>query len=203
MDRSNHYEVAFESYLQGHGRCYVAVDETRRSLDGDESVKSPDFLVFGGEARLVVDVKGRRFPAGPPQRPRRVWECWSEQADIDGLSRWAQLAGAGYRGLLVFAYHLLPVVEMPASTPDLWTCRGRRYLFRAVAVADYRKHMRVRSPRWRTVTLPLSRFRSLVRPLGHFLQGPAPAAPPNLPEWLADEGPRGVLSPAGALECPF
>ena len=28
MDRSNHYEAAFEAYLQWHRLCYVAVDET-------------------------------------------------------------------------------------------------------------------------------------------------------------------------------
>jgi hypothetical protein len=176
MDRSNHYEVAFEAYLQRHGLCYVAVDETRRALLGDAPVKSLDFLVFGQTgARLLVDVKGRRFPAGPPARRRRVWECWSEQADIDGLERWAELAGPGYRGLLVFAYHVLPEVELPERTPDLWLCRGRRYLFRAVTVADYRRHMRRRSPSWRTVTLPRAAFRALVRPLGDFTRGPAEA----------------------------
>ena len=35
MDRSNHYEGAFEAYLQWHRLCYVAVDETRRSMLGD------------------------------------------------------------------------------------------------------------------------------------------------------------------------
>ena len=32
MDRSNHYEAAFEGYLQWHRLCYVGVDESRRSL---------------------------------------------------------------------------------------------------------------------------------------------------------------------------
>src|SRR5437868_5004877 len=75
MDRSNHYEAAFEGYLQWHRLCYVAVDETRRAMLGDLRVKSLDFIVHGpGGARLLVDVKGRRFPTGPGQRPRRVWE---------------------------------------------------------------------------------------------------------------------------------
>jgi hypothetical protein len=194
MDRSNHYEVAFEAYLQRHGLGYVAVDETRRALLGDGPVKSLDFIVLGGEARLVVDVKGRRFPAGPDDRPRRVWECWSERADIDGLERWAELAGPGYRGLLVFSYDLLPGVELPPTTPDLWPFRGRRYLFRAVSVADYRRHMRVRSPRWRTVTLPKAVYRALVRPLSHFLSGPG----------LAELGLAEDVAPgAPAEECPF
>jgi hypothetical protein len=171
MDRSNHYEVAFESYLQAQRLCYVAVDETRRALLGDSPVKSLDFIVFGRDgARLVIDVKGRRFPAGTPKKPRLVWEAWSFQDDVDGLERWSRLAGASYRGLLVFAYHLHPTVALADDTPDLHVCRGRRYLFRAVDVEDYRRHMRVRSPRWATVTLPRDVFRSLVRPLRDFTQ---------------------------------
>jgi hypothetical protein len=177
MDRSNHYEMAFEAYLQRQRLCYIAVDETRRPTLGEAPVKSLDFIVFGeGGARLVVDVKGRRFPAGPKEKPRRVWECWSTRDDIDGLVRWADLWGPPYQGLLVFAYHVLPSVELPDDTEDLWTWRGRRYLLRALPVEDYRQHMRVRSPRWGTVTLPHAVFRSLVRPLHHFTRSPAVVA---------------------------
>ncbi len=172
MDRSNHYERAFEAYLQEQGLCYVAVDETRRPWLGDSPVKSLDFIVFGaGGARLVVDVKGRRFPAGPAGRQRRVWESWSTRDDVEGLGRWAALSGPGYRGLLVFAYHLLPEVALPEETEDVWVFSGRRYLLRGVDAEDYEKSMRVRSPSWGTVALPRAAFRALVRPLHHFTQG--------------------------------
>jgi hypothetical protein len=171
MDSNNHYEVAFASYLLAQRLCYVAVDESRRSLANEMPIKSLDFLVFGPEGvRLVVDVKGRRFPGGPPSRPRRVWECWSFRDDIDGLERWADLAGPDYRGLLVFAYLLHPSIELAADTPDLFAFRGKRYLFRAIDVSDYREHMRVRSPSWQTVTLPREAFRALVRPMRDFLR---------------------------------
>ena len=163
--------VAFESYLQSQRLCYVAVDETRRAMLGDDdSVKSLDFVVFGrAGARLVVDIKGRRFPGGPPGKPRRVWECWSFREDLDGLDRWAEMAGADYRGLLVFAYCLHASVEMPAATPDLHICRGRRYLFRGVCARDYRENMRRRSHSWDTVSLPKAAFRALVRPFRDFV----------------------------------
>lgn len=164
MDRSNHYEAAFEAYLQWHRFAYVAVDETRRAMLGETPVKSLDFIVYGPNgARFLVDVKGRRFPSGTSEQPRRVWECWSTEEDIDGLAQWTSLFGPGYQGLLVFLYHLLPAEAVPPETEDLWIWRGQRYLLRAVSVDDYRDHMRVRSPSWKTVALPGPLFRRLAR----------------------------------------
>jgi len=172
MHRSNHYESAFEGWLQSQRLCYVAVDETRRCVRDEPSLKSLDFIVCGPcGARLVIDVKGRRFPGGKPGRLRYVWESWAEQEDIDGLARWAERFGPGYQGLLVFSYHVLPQVELPEDTEDLFVWRKRRYLLRAVDVEDYRRHLRVRSPRWGTVCLSRSVFRQLVRPMQHFTHG--------------------------------
>ena len=65
MIRSNHYEAAFEAYLRSRGVGFVAVDEARRSLLGATDVKSLDFIIVGPESsKLVVDVKGRKFPGG-------------------------------------------------------------------------------------------------------------------------------------------
>jgi hypothetical protein len=175
MDRSNHYEAAFEAYLRWQRLGHVAVDETRRSQFGDVRVKSLDFIVYGnGGARLLVDVKGRRFPSGGTGRPRRVWECWCTRDDIGGLEQWAELFGPGYRGLLVFAYQLLADVPLPEGAADLWTWRGRRYLFLAIAADDYRAQMRVRSPKWQTVWLSTGVYRDLVRPFHHFTHGAPP-----------------------------
>ena len=173
MKRTNHYENAFEAFLQERELCYVAIDERRRAMLGDSRVKCLDFIVYGPEgARLLIDIKGRRFPGGKPNKPRRVWECWSTRDDIDGLERWTGLFGPGYQGLLVFTYNLHPSVEMAPDTEDLWLWRGRRFLFRAIAAADYRTSMRVRSPAWGTVSLPRDVYRDLVRPLTQFILGP-------------------------------
>ena len=180
MDRSNPYEAACEAYFQWHRLCYVAVDETRRSPLGDGRLTSLDFIVYGeAGSRLLVDVKGRRYPGGKPGRYRHVCECWSTADDIRGLSHWLQLFGPGYRGILLFAHQLLPEARIPDAAEDLWTWRGERYLLRAVELEDYRRHMRVRSPKWDTVSLPLARFHELARPLHHF------------------------TSKAAAEECPF
>ena len=63
MNRDNHYEAAFEAYLRARRLPYIAVDEARRSLVADGSIKSLDFIVSPpGQLSWLVDVKGRRFP---------------------------------------------------------------------------------------------------------------------------------------------
>jgi hypothetical protein len=168
MRRTSSYEAAFKAYLQWHGHCFVAVSETDRPLAGDEPLKNLDFIVHAAGTQLLVDIKGRRFPTGAPGRRRRVWECWATNDDIEGLLHWEELFGPGARGLLVFAYEVLPEIPLFADTEDLWTFRERRYLFRAVAAEDYACRMRVRSPKWGTVTLPRGAFREIVRPFRHF-----------------------------------
>ena len=172
MDRANHYEAAFEGYLQWHRYSYVAVDETRRSYLGDERVKSLDFIVHGRHrCGWLIDVKGRRFPAGPAERPRAVWESWSTRDDVDSLHRWAECFGPRYQPLLVFMYQVMPYARRLPDGEDLWTWHGRRYLIRGVPVTEYRRWMRQRSPRWGTVALAAADYRRLVRPFHHFLTG--------------------------------
>jgi hypothetical protein len=72
--------------------------------------------------------------------------------------------------VLVFAYEL-GGDEPVADVEELWTWQGRRYALRAIAAVDYRLHMRVRSRRWGTVTLPAAEYRRLARPVHDFLGG--------------------------------
>ncbi|MCI0380271.1 MAG: HYExAFE family protein [Gemmataceae bacterium] len=169
MDRSNPYEAAFEAYLQAHGLCSVAVDETRRSLWGRTSVKNLDFIVLGpAGTRLLVDVKGRQFPGGPEGKERYVWENWSTLEDIDGMESWTKLFGPGSLGLFVFLYRIRPSVSLAEDALDLFLWCGERYLLRAVTVQAYRRHMKLRSPKWGTVHLPSNVYRELARPFRFF-----------------------------------
>src|SRR3954468_21241067 len=109
MDRSNHYEAAFEGFLRERKLCYVGVDESRRSYLGDGTIKSIDFIVHGDFGQgWLIDVKGRRFPGGPEHRPRNHWETWSQREDLDSLQQWSERFGPGYQALLLFAYELMP-----------------------------------------------------------------------------------------------
>ncbi len=61
MDRSIHYEAAFEAFLRDRRVPYVAVDEAKKALFADARLKSFDFVVYSKNAsNLLVDVKGRR-----------------------------------------------------------------------------------------------------------------------------------------------
>jgi hypothetical protein len=158
--RCNHYDVAFEQLLRLMRRPYVSVNETRRALIRDDSLKSMDFIVYSQQgANLLVDVKGRRFVAGS-----RTWDNWTMEDDVTSLMRWESVFGGDFRALFVFAYELSEPrgIEEHSLT---WELRGRRYAFYGVWARDYAGVMKTRSASWHTVGLPLREFRKIRRPL--------------------------------------
>lgn len=182
MDRSNHYEAAFEGFLQWHKLCYIAIDETRRSSLGGEPVKSLDFIVHGDcGSRLLVDVKGRRFPGGSKEKPNLSWQCWTKQIDVSDMLRWQDQFGEDFLSLFVFIYLLDADTGLPMVPGDLWTWRGNRYYFRSVLVADYQLAMKQRSPKWETVDLPTAVFRQLAKPFYYFTSQIVPQMDENVP----------------------
>lgn len=156
----NHYDVAFERLLRLIRRPYVSVNETRRALFRDASLKSMDFVVYSEQtSNLLIDVKGRRFQGGS-----RVWENWTTQEDVADLLRWEAVFGSGFRGLLVFAYELGSLRDTEQHSL-IWELCGRHYAFYGVWARDYAEFMRQRSPSWQTVSLPAEAFRRLRKPL--------------------------------------
>ena len=74
--RSNHYDAAFEAYLRQLRTPHVVVDETRRALLQQASLKSMDFIVYSArKPNLLVDGKGRRFPSGGATN-RHKFQCF-------------------------------------------------------------------------------------------------------------------------------
>jgi hypothetical protein len=151
------------------GIPYVAVDEARRSLLADGgSIKSLDFIVSSpGPTVWLVDVKGRRFPSGD-DASRHYWKNWSTCDDLRSLSQWESLFGENFRGLFVFAYHVLGN-RAPLPAGQLFECRGELYGFVAIGLADYAARCHRISPRWDTVAMPTDEFRQLARPVEEFL----------------------------------
>ncbi len=166
-DRDNHYEAAFEAYLRARRLPYVAVDEARRSLAGDgTSIKNLDFIVSTpGWLTWLIDVKGRRFPSG---EQKQYWKNWTSRDDLASLARWEGLFGKRFRAILVFAYWIVGD-RSPLPAGQLFAHAGGLYGFVAIPLADYAPFARPISPRWDTVAMPAARFRSLARPVEHYL----------------------------------
>jgi len=170
--RNVHYEAAFEDYLRSKGCPYVAVDEARKALQGDSSLKSFDFLVYSATGpNLLVDVKGRKFPGAVPGRKRgasRAWENWITQDDADGLRQWEKVFGADFAAAIVFAYWLQgPARRSPFD--DVHVFRRNHYAFVAMPLADYVAAARPRSARWRTISVPSDEFSRRARDIASLL----------------------------------
>jgi hypothetical protein len=166
--RSNHYDAAFEAFLRTERRPYVAVDEARRALTADASIKSFDFIVYSVQGRnLLIDVKGRKFPTGPDGHGQR-WENWATEEDVESLLRWQRLFGGDFRAALVFAYDIAEP-RWHDQHPRRWEFRQRTYAFYGVWADEYAGAMRGRSRAWDTVTVPRREYLELRRPIAELL----------------------------------
>ena len=164
MIRTNHYEAAFEEYLRQQRTAYVAVDETRRAILNEASLKSMDFIVYCEQAtNLLVDVKGRKRLRG------RSWENWASLDDIQGLTQWQKVFGSDFRSLLVFAYELIGDFSNEPSH-SVVSFRSKRYAFYGVWLDEYRQAMKQRSPSWQTVWIPIKQYQQLRFPLGQLFE---------------------------------
>ena len=150
-----------------------------------------DFVLSSHAQNLLIDVKGRKVAArrrapvataahaaqpwlsprlSPPSRRRSAadrcghLENWVTQDDIDSLTIWQRLFGPGFAAAFVFVYWL---EDQPPDGlfQEIIDYRERWYAVRAIRLDDYTRHMKVRSPRWRTVHLPAPAFEQLSQPL--------------------------------------
>lgn len=170
--RSNYYDVAFEAYLRQLRTPYVAVDESRRALLAEASLKSFDFIVYSPAGdNLLVDVKGRRFPT-VSATGNHCWENWATRDDILSLLEWQQVFGGGFVSALVFAYDLQGE-RWYDQHPERFIFRDRTFAFYAVAVDDFAAAMVQRSAQWDTMSLPAAEFRRMRRPLSALLGRPS------------------------------
>ncbi len=183
-NRSNHYEAAFEGYIRSIRVPCVAVDEAKRAFFGEGGLKNPDFLLYPRcGPNLVVEVKGKR---GKNDRGRRPWENWVTTDDLDGLARWQEMFGPGFRSILAFAY-AEPAPAFPLPPGDgAFAFRSYCYRFWAIGLDDYVAHLRSRGPAWKAVAMARTEFRRRVRPLGEWL--PMTPQAPTRPRALKGTG---------------
>lgn len=165
----NHYERAFENWLIDNRIEYVAVDEHKRATFGHADIKSFDFLLYlPGGPIVIAEVKGRTF-RGTSLVNLAGLECWVTTEDVDGLTKWQRIFGVDYKAVFVFAYRA-ENIDVDFNGRDVFDFDSNRYLFFCVKLDDYRRFMKQRSPRWRTVTLPADKFRRCALQLSDFLR---------------------------------
>ena len=177
--RRHHYESAFEAYLRSRRIPYIAVDEARKTLlpraspslsvgtahgaASPDSLKSFDFVVYADSGNLLVDVKGRH--ASRPARaggPRL--ESWVTQEDVTSMARWEPLFGPDFRAAFAFLY-CHDQQPPDGELDEIFEDHGRWYGLRLVQLRDYTRHMKQRSPRWRTLHLAPADFQRIGGPL--------------------------------------
>ncbi|NOR67150.1 MAG: HYExAFE family protein [Woeseiaceae bacterium] len=164
----NHYERAFENWLLDNRIRYVRADEHRRTSFGRSDIKSFDFLVEAPSGlTTIAEVKGRTFK-GASLAKMAGFECWVTSEDVDGLGKWQQILGGGQQAVFVFAYRI-ENIDVDFDGMDILDFDNSTYLFFCVRLEDYRKFMKRRSPKWRTVTLPAEKFRESAVHISKFL----------------------------------
>jgi len=164
----NHYERAFEDWLIDNRIEYESVDEHKRTAFGRSDVKSFDFLLYPpNRPAVIAEVKGRRFKAASLAK-MAGFECWVTIEDIEGLTRWQRIFGEGHQAIIVFVYKI-ENVDVDFDGRNYFDFDSNRYMFFCIRLEDYRRHMKRRSPKWQTVTLPADKFRQCAIQLGKFL----------------------------------
>lgn len=166
LESARHYELAFDRYLRDRRVPHVCVDEARRLLlptgDATANLKFFDYVIYGENENLLVELKGRRLaPTRAGTTPRL--ECWATQDDLTSLQRWEALFGPPFAAVIVFVYWCDAQPE-GALFEEVFESAGRWYAPRVVRARDYAARMRTRSPRWRTVDLTQADFDRISRP---------------------------------------
>jgi hypothetical protein len=160
-DGQNEYERAFENRLCEQKVRFARVDQTHRCVLGRTALKTFDYVVYpesGG--RVLVELKGRVF-RGDSLAGRRGLQCWVLGEDVTALEHWRERFAeetAEVQAVFVFAYRV-EKMAVDCDGLDVYDAGGRRFVFLAVRHEDYRRCMKRRSVRWKTVTLSADDFR--------------------------------------------
>ena len=153
----NHYERAFESWLIENHIKYKTLDQHKRAAFNRSKVKSFDFLIYPANQQTVIaEVKGRKF-IGTSLAGLTGLECWVTADDVAGLTKWQKIF-PDHAAAFIFAYKM-ENVDVDFDGREVFDFDGTRYMFFAVKLTDYIKFMKLRSPKWKTVTLPADKFR--------------------------------------------
>lgn len=164
----NHYERAFQNWLIDNAIEHIALNNQKAIELGHAGIKSFDFLLqLDSGRKIIAEVKGRRF-RGTSLEKMASMECWVTADDIDGMTQWLEIFGSENQAVFVFAYKI-ENIDVDFDGQEVFDFDSNRYVFLCIRLEDYRKFMKRRSPKWRTVTLPADKFRQCALHLADLL----------------------------------
>ena len=160
----NHYEKAFESWLNDNGIQYLLVDQQKRTAFSKSKIKSFDFLFYTPDSKAyIAEVKGRKF-SGKTFTAFGSLANWVTIDDVKGLENWVKIFGGNYSGLFIFVYNP-ENIDIDSDGREIYECRDKRYVFAAVTLDDYKKGAGIRSEKWETVHLSAEYYKNCaIRP---------------------------------------
>lgn len=156
--RLNHYERAFGNWLIDNHIPYLPIDEQKRRSLGRLKFKSFDYLLSDGNQQIIIaEVKGRKFK-GKSFANLTGFQCWVTYDDVASLAKWQEIFGPGHKAAFIFAYSI-ENIDVDFDGREVYDFKDRRYVFFCIMLDDYERFMKVRSPKWKTVTVPADKFR--------------------------------------------
>ncbi len=168
----NHYERAFENWLIDNHIRYIKVDEHKKAVFGRSKIKSFDFLLYPPNGQIIIaEVKGRSFK-GTSLAKLAGLECWVTTEDIEGLTNWQKVFGSNHQAVFIFAYKI-ENIDVDFDGNEAFYFEANRYVFFSIELDNYRRFMKSRSPKWKTVNLPAEQFKRCVVAINDFLLCPS------------------------------
>jgi len=160
-EQTNVYEQAFESFLNENKIPFVWVDQSKRPEFFQSSIKNFDFLINpDSDSPILVELKGRTFK-GDSLAGLKGLDGWATFEDVQALSQWLSRFRNDFpaaEAFFVFAFRFANI-DVETDGWDVYDYNGRRFLFLAIPLEKYAEAMKIRSPKWQTVTLPAEDFR--------------------------------------------
>src|SRR4030095_17223876 len=88
---------------------------------------------------VLTDGKARQKRPNKGSTPRRTFESWTTERDVEDLRQWEQVFGEGFKAILTFIYW----IDAPlAPEPGMFEHRDRWYWLMGLGPGEDRDHTR-------------------------------------------------------------
>ncbi|MCK4913980.1 MAG: HYExAFE family protein [Planctomycetes bacterium] len=155
---ANHYKQAFESWLVDNRIKHISPDKDKKLAFGNLNIKSFDYLLYPRSGQTIIAaVRGRKFKAESFEKLAGL-QCWLATNDISQLKQWQQVLGQTHKAVFVFAYRI-ENFDVDFDGREIYDFNNGKYIFFCIDLERYCEFMKIRSPKWQTVTISADDFR--------------------------------------------